>query len=87
VGVGVPDPFSCNSGVCIADGVIPVTKTECPERCPEGTVPATACLECGVVDACVLTRTGCLPRCDDPGDCAAPLQCDPQDHVCRMACL
>jgi hypothetical protein len=39
------------------------------------------------VDACLITRTGCLRVCDDSSECPSPMQCDPQEHVCGVPCL
>jgi len=66
----VPKPASCDSCICSDGDLTDCTGIDCVEPCPDDTVFSTECSDCGPTDACLVVRTGCLPACDDQGDCA-----------------
>lgn len=81
----VPDPVSCNTCTCSAGTLDSCTEALCLEPCPEGSVPGRECASCAPNDACDVVRTGCLPACDAPDDCAEVGGfCD--EGACRMLC-
>lgn len=69
----VTSPFSfCNSCTCSDDGtLVDCTTDECAEQeCPSETVRGDRCLGCRFDGGCDIVETGCLPACEDDGDCS-----------------
>jgi hypothetical protein len=86
----IPDPLSCNTCTCEADGSLTCTTLPCPaEACPTGTSAASECVVCGQdAGACDLRRTGCLTSCNTADDCGYYYlsTCDPDRHACNAGC-
>lgn len=80
----VPDPASCNTCSCVDGQVTDCTKIHCPVDCGEGFTLGSECAECGPTDACVSTRTGCLPECETQDDCSGGY-CS-SDGLCKNVC-
>lgn len=81
---GIPSPFdTCNTCTC-DDGDAVCTEIACPgSGCPEGTVPASTCAECGPAGGCAVALVGCLFTCENSDDCQEPTPfCSAQQDVC-----
>src|SRR5688572_25668198 len=72
----VPDLTSCNTGTCEDGALTMVTEIHCPRPCPDGTVAAVRCAECGPVTAeCPVVLHECVPSCANGESCNEGAQC------------
>jgi hypothetical protein len=83
---GIDDPQSCNTCSC-DQGQLICTEIACPEPCPTDTRYGMTCAQCGLAGGCSITRTGCLPLCDDETDCAATPGSACVDDICQLLCI
>lgn len=81
---GIPSPFdTCNTCTC-DDGAAACTEIACPDSgCPEETVEASTCAECGPAGGCPVRLVGCLSVCESSDDCQEPTPvCDTDQGAC-----
>ena len=82
----IDDPGSCNTCGC-EDGQLLCTDIACPEPGEAGTVYGTTCSQCGLAGGCAVTRTGCLPSCEDESDCLQTPGSGCVGGICQLFCI
>jgi hypothetical protein len=85
-GQSVPDPYSCNTCLCQDGSLAVCTEINCPDACPDGTLPATSCAACGPADGCEALETTCLPVCSSDAECTDRAYSMCVEGRCRNLC-